>query len=232
MKYIIFWSLAFFSNTLVTMEVTKYKLEDAQTLQARFCNQESKLIKHFAANSDLIKLLAGQEKSMPDVVADVERVIPNYIQKYAARLCTFLRLSLDTEKPTIIEQLLKEYPAASEEFKKYIDSKPAVERVKYKIADAETLKKRFRQKPPFDHVITSSDLVSELAGEEREALSMVATLELIMQTYISNLNGPMGAGMTLFFDQKKSTMIHMLLQDYPAALQELEKEGVYDPSKI
>lgn len=81
------------------------------------------------------------------------------------------------------------------------------------------------QQAGFDHFIEKTNIVKNLAGQQKEALGVSTAVELALYDYNQYLKNPVMATM---MQMRKPQLIEALLQDSPDAIKELKDLGVLD----
>ena len=92
------------------------------------------------------------------------------------------------------------------------------------LPEAKVLTARLQQ-AGFDHFIEKTDIVKNLAGQQKEALGVSMAVELALYDYNQYLKNPMMATM---MQMRKPQLIGTLLQDSPDAVKELKDQGLLD----
>ncbi len=96
-----------------------------------------------------------------------------------------------------------------------------------KMPKAEILKKRLC-KIGMDHFIEKTNIVDQLADKEKAPLGVAMSIEQAFADYCDYLGGPQNPA-CITSQMSKPMIYRALLEDYPDALAELEKNGLYKP---
>jgi len=103
---------------------------------------------------------------------------------------------------------------------------------KIKMPDAQTLQQRLSNKG-FGHFAEKTNIVDELAEQEKFPMGIAVSIELSYSDYAENLKEGMPAPMAnmamMQMERNKPILFEALLQDHKEALQKLEQLGVYKP---
>lgn len=92
------------------------------------------------------------------------------------------------------------------------------------LPEAKVLTARLQQ-AGFDDFIEKTDIVKNLAGQQKEALGVNMAVELALYDYNKYLENPM---MARIMQMRKPQLIETLLQDSPDAVKELKDQGLLD----
>lgn len=106
----------------------------------------------------------------------------------------------------------------------------AMEKDTCTMPSAEVIRERFQG---FDHFLEKTNLVQQLAGQEKHPFGVAMAVDLALHDYNAYLAkgtpAPMLRMLQAQNQMNKPLFIRLLLQDCPTALTELEKAGLYKP---
>ena len=90
--------------------------------------------------------------------------------------------------------------------------------IKVTLPAQDVLSQRLRE-ASFEHFVEKTDILSYLAGQEKETLGVIMAVELALYDYGQNLKNPMIENM---MQMKKPQLIEILLKDSPEAAKEAQ----------